>query len=201
MVVLAQEEDLAEPRPEATDETVTETRLPIHTLAARHPGLTGGVAAYYTEAARVCLDRHHRSPIGFEVDNSGAALAALVEWAATDERTRSAHANEIDATEAGACACVLAAVELAMQMVAIHRADTRTGADYYVAPVGSTAEDLERTLRLEVSGTDKGSPAVVAQRVKAKIEQAAKGASNLPALAGVVGFKSRLIMLKPVPER
>jgi hypothetical protein len=123
-----------------------------------------------------------------------------VEWEATDERTRNAHANEIDATEAGAYACVLAAVELVMQMVAVHRAETAKGADYYIAPAGSTAADLEAALRLEISGVDKGSSAAVSQRLNVKIEQAAMGASNLPALAGVIGFRARLIMLQPVPR-
>jgi hypothetical protein len=172
--------------------------LPIHDLSARHPGLTDAVASYYTEAARVCLDRHHQSPIGLQIDNSGTGLSTSVEWEATDERTRNAHANEIDATEAGAYACVLAAVELATRMVAIHRAETATGADYYIAPAGTTAADLEAALRLEVSGVDKGSPAAVNRRLSVKLEQAAMGASNLPALAGVVGFRARLIMLQPV---
>ena len=116
----------------------------------------------------------------------------------TDERTKNAHANEIDATEAGAYACVLAAVELMMRMVAIHRAETATGADYYIAPADTIAPDLEGALRLEVSGIDKGSPAAVIHRLNAKLEQAAMGASNLPALAGVVGFRARFIMLQPV---
>lgn len=135
-----------------------------------------------------------------EIDNSGVVLSAGVEWEETDNRTRAAHANEIDATEAGAYACVLAAVELGMQMVAIHRAETASGADYYIAPAGSTVADLEAALRLEVSGVDRGSPTAVAHRLNAKLEQAAMGASNLPALAGVVGFRARLIMLRRVPE-
>jgi hypothetical protein len=177
---------------------LTEVRLDIHRLSARHPGLTDAVASYYTEAARVCLDRHHYSPVVIEIDNSGAALATSVEWEETDERTKAAHANETDATEAGAYACVLAAVELTLQMVAIHRAETATGADYYIGPTGSTVADLEAALRLEVSGVDKGSPTTVTHRLNAKLEQAATGASNLPAVAGVVGFRARLIMLKPV---
>jgi len=177
---------------------LTEPRLDIHNLSARHPGLTDAVASYYTEAARVCLDRHHRSPVGVEIDNSGVAVSSSLEWEETDSRSRAAHANEIDATEAGACACVLAAVELGMQMVAIHRAETAIGADYYIAPAGSTVADLEAALRLEVSGVDKGSASVVAHRLKAKLEQAAVGASNLPALAGVVGFRVKLIMLRRV---
>jgi hypothetical protein len=183
-----------------TDETLTDPTLPIHDLAARHLGLTDAVASYYTEAARVCLDRHHASPVGVQIDNAGTGVSATVDWVPTDERTRNAHANEIDATEAGAYACVLAAVELLMRMVAIHRAETATGADYYIAPTDSMGADLEEALRLEVSGIDKGSLAAVTRRLNVKLEQAAKGASNLPALAGVVGFRARLIMLRHVPR-
>jgi len=180
------------------DKALTESKLPIHNLSTRHPGLTDAVGSYYTEAARVCLDRHHRSPVDFEIDNAGARLPVSTEWEATDERTKSAHANEIDATEVGAYACALAAVEVATRMVAIHRAETATGADYYIAPLGSTAEDLEASLRLEISGVDRGGQATIAQRLAAKLEQAAAGGSNIPALAGVVGFRARLIMLRSV---
>ena len=178
----------------------SELNLPIHDLSARHPGLTHAVAAYYTEAARVCLDRHHHSPVDFRINNGRADLSASAEWERTDERSRNAHAHETDATEAGAYACALAAVELGMSMVAIHRAETATGADYYLAPVGSATDDLEGSLRLEVSGVDRGASVRIAHRLSAKLKQAAAGASNLPALAAVVGFRARLIMLRAVEQ-
>lgn len=122
---------------------MTESRLPIYNLSARHPGLTDAVASYYSEAARVCLDRHHQSPTGFQIDNSGTGVPTSVDWEATDERTKNAHANEIDATEAGAYACILAAVELVMRMVAIHRAETATGR----TTTSLQAVQRQRTLR------------------------------------------------------
>lgn len=179
---------------------VKNPNLPIHNMAERHSGLTEAIAEYYTEGARVCLDRHYESPVDFEINNSGRTIKAIAEWDSTDERTRSAWANEIDTTEAGASACALAAVELSEGLVAVHRADTRTGADYYVAPVGASPEDLEDCIRLEVSGVDRGTPAVVAQRLKEKLVQAEAGTSNLPAMAGVVGFRARIILISPVEE-
>lgn len=176
-------------------------QLQIENLQDRHDGVSDGVALMYAEAARVCLDRHHQSPIEAQIDSSGHLQTASLEWVVAPQRLKNAHANEIDATEAGACACVLAAVELAMQMVAIHRAETLTGADYYIAAAGSSPADLEHVLRLEISGVDRGPPAAVRQRLNTKLDQAAKGASNLPALAGVVGFKAKLIMIERVPER
>jgi hypothetical protein len=100
-----------------------------------------------------------------------------------------------DATRDGAYALTLAAVELSEGLFAIHRAETRTGADYYIAPAGATLDDLEDCLRLEVSGVDRGSRSMVEQRLREKIEQALAGDSNLPAMAGVVGFRIRVILL------
>ena len=70
-----------------------------------------------------------------------------------------------------------------------------TGADYYVAPGDTAPDDLEDWLRLEVSGVDRGPESTIGQRLRAKLDQAAVGNSNLPALAGVVGFRARLIMV------
>ena len=175
-------------------------KLPFHSMAGRHSGLTQATAEYLTEAARVCLDRHHESPIEFEISNAGSKTEAIAEWQKTDDRTRGAWANEIDTTEAGACACTLAAVELSDGLVAVHRAETKTGADYYVAPEGEEPGDLEDCIRLEVSGVDRGNAAAVARRLREKLDQAAAGASNLPAIAGVVGFRAHLILLSLLEE-
>lgn len=174
--------------------------LPIHDMAERHRGLTVAVAESYTEAARVCLDRHHESPVGFKITNSDRVTDAVAEWKKADERTRGAWANEIDATEAGAYACALAAVELCDGLVAVHRAETKTGSDYYIAPAGALLKDLENWLRLEVSGVDRGEQPVINQRLQQKLEQTSAGVSNLPAMAGVVGFQARVIRLSRVEE-
>ena len=52
-------------------------------------------------------------------------MVADVEWETTDERTKHGWANETDTTEAGAYACVLAAVELFDGLLAVRRAETR----------------------------------------------------------------------------
>lgn len=81
-------------------------------------------------------------------------------------------------------------------MVAVARAETSTGADYYLGPPGHSGEDLEGCWRLEVSGINAGTPSDVAARLREKVAQAQAGNSNLPALAGVIGFSTRLIALK-----
>ena len=157
--------------------------LPIHNMEQRHSGLTKAIADSYSEAASVCLDRHHKSPSSFDLEKDGSRLVASVEWQSPDAHTWHAWANETDATEAGAYACVLAAVELVDGLVAVRRAETMTGADYYVAPANNAPEDLEDCLRLEVSGVDRGPETAIRQRLRAKLYQAESGNRNLLALS------------------
>jgi hypothetical protein len=121
--------------------------LPLHDMSERHRGLTRALAESYLEAARVSLDRHHEPPQAFDLHKSPYAsleiLAVLVEWEPPDQRCREAWANQDDATRDGAYACALAATEFMLGLYAIRRAETRTGADYYVAPLDHTSEDLE----------------------------------------------------------
>jgi hypothetical protein len=162
-------------------------KLQIQDLDARHPGLTPGVALGFREAAEVCFDRHHSPPINLTVDR-GEQIAAQTEWETPDARTKHAWANEIDTTEAGAYCVALAALELTDDLVAVRRAETHTGADYYVAKRGTSVGDLEEAFRLEVSGMDEGNQASVKTRLRQKLEQTARGRSSLPAIAAVVAF-------------
>jgi hypothetical protein len=171
--------------------------LPVQRMYERHWGLTQNIADCYLEAARVCLDRFHLSPQEFVLSDDSQGNTVQVSWDPADARTKAAWANQDDATRDGAYACALAAAELARGLVAVARAETRTGADYYIAPLGQEIEDLESCYRLEVSGTNL-EDAVVKTRLKIKVEQAKAGKSNLPALASVVGFRARLIMLQTV---
>ena len=170
--------------------------LPIHDMARRRR-LSNPVLEGYVEAARVCLDRYHISPVVFRTCKPGQATQATVSWAMADELLRRTHANENDAVRDGAYAFVLAAIELLCGLTAVSRADTGTGADYYICPPGVEADDIEDCLRLEVSGVLHGNAARVAQRLREKLDQARKGESNLPALAGVVGFRAQLICVEP----
>ena len=164
-------------------------------LHARHYAITPAVGENYAQAARVCLDRHHASPVEFTIEYSGGQEQVIVKWDRADERARAAWANRDDATRDGAYALALAAVEAVTGLVAVSRAETKTGADYFLALPGSDVEDLEHTVRLEISGTDSGRPADISRRLKEKLEQAASGASDLPAMAAVVGFKARIIAI------
>jgi hypothetical protein len=141
------------------------------------------------------------APTQFILREEREELVAQVEWEPTDERCRAAWANEIDTTEAGAYACTLAATELMRGLVAVRRAETGTGADYYIGPANRVSDDLEDCFRLEVSGTDRGSAGAVSSRLRQKVKQALTGNSNLPALAAVVGFQAQLILVQAVGEQ
>jgi hypothetical protein len=62
----------------------------------------------------------------------------------------------------------------------------------------TSRNDLEDAVRLEVSGTDHGTPQQIRTRLLQKVNQARHGDSNLPALAAVVGFKASKIALSDV---
>jgi hypothetical protein len=168
---------------------MTTISVPLDRLHERHSGLTEALGRSYTEAASVCYARFHRPPVTVGLNYDGQERAGTLQFTTPDERTNHAYANEIDATEAGAYGVSLAAVEVLAGLVAVRRAETLTGADWYVAPIGTGAEDLEDCIRLEVSGTSGGSSAEVRRRLKQKIDQTSRGSSNLPALASVVGFE------------
>jgi hypothetical protein len=162
--------------------------LSFSDLNDRHPGISEGIALNYSEAVRVCLDRHHTSPTEFSLRDNRRDDHASVEWILADERTRNAWANRDDATRDGAYGLSLAAIEAMRGLVAVRRAETRTGANYYLGEPGDQLDDIEASVRLEVSGTDEGGETAIISRLREKLVQASKGNSNLPAIASVVGF-------------
>ena len=174
--------------------------LPLHDLSARHYGLIEPIAGNCEAAARVCLDRHHSSPVHINIRAKAVERSATITWEKADDRTRGALNNRIDTTEMGAYGCVIAAVELTQGIYTVRRAETETGADYYVAPPGMGIEDLEGCFRLEVSGISKGSDKAVEHLLFSKMEQTKRGNSNLPAIAGVIGFEVLRILIEYVDE-
>lgn len=173
--------------------------LQIVRLHERHPGLTRALGESYTEAACVCWSRHHQPPVTMSLKRVNKAdEARIVNFSVPDARTRAAHANEIDATEIAAYGVSLAAVEDIQGLVAVHRAETQTGADWYIAPSGTSIEDLENCIRLEVSGTSAGTSTDINRCLQEKVAQALRGKSNLPAMASVVGFKALEVVISSV---
>ena len=171
--------------------------LPLESMDQRHDGLTRPVAESYLEAARVSLDHHHEPPQEFLLTYDSRQEPAIVRWTPPDDRCKRAWANRDDAARDGAYACALAATELVLGLCAIRRAETLTGADYYISSPDSDVDDLERCLRLEVSGTH-SDEYEFRRRLNVKVKQARKGQSNLPAMAAVVGYRVRMISMKSV---
>jgi len=173
--------------------------LPLHRMEERHIGLTQAIADCFYEAACVCLDRYHTPPQEFNLHGDSFEQKALVEWEPTDYRSKKAWANKDDATRDGAYACALAATELCLELYAVRRAETLTGADYYIGHRDQSTYDLEDCFRLEVSGTD-SDIYEVRRRLKVKVRQALQGKNNLPAIAAVVGFRVKLITIQRVND-
>lgn len=169
----------------------------LETLHERHWGMTEEVGRSFAQAAAVCCARHHSPPKDLRIDTpNGGALRAL-SWSVPDERTRNAWGNRDDTTRDGAYAVSLAVVEVEMKLRATARAETRTGADYYVGT--GRKRNLEKDLRLEVSGTDSDDEKEVERRIAAKIKQTEEGESNLPAVAAVVGFATGRVVVRKAP--
>jgi hypothetical protein len=171
--------------------------LKLRDLDQRHPGVSPGVSASYSEAASVCFGRHHVPPVSLSIERP-ALIQVSADWTPPDDGLRRAWANETDTTEAGAYCVALAAVENTDGLVAIARAETRTGVDYYLGRQGDPPNDLEKSHRLEVSGINTGGPSLVKTRLRQKIDQAAAGRSSLPAIAAIVGFASRQVAIADV---
>lgn len=174
--------------------------LQLDLLHERHIGLTASLGGTYTEAASVCLNRHHASPVEMAVSCCNGTSTRRVEFKKPDAQMLNAWANDIDTTESGAYGMCLAAVEAEEGLVAVRRAETLTGADWYVAPIGTNPEDLENCFRLEVSGIDAGGRSILDARLKQKVDQTRRGASNLPAIASVVGFRLLAIAIQKVSD-
>ena len=177
---------------------MSENWLSIEQMDERHPGLTQVVAAYYAQAARICVDRHHTPPQELTIETRGRQSVHSINWEVTDDATKAAWNNTDDATRDAAYAVAIAAVEQHEGLVAIHRAQTRTGADYFLAPRGTPRGELENSYRLEISGVDKGDAKVITARLYQKMDQTRRGESDRPALAAVVGFKTALVMFEHV---
>jgi hypothetical protein len=175
-----------------------EMKLQFASLNERHFGVTPAIAAVYAEAATVCLGRHHASPQKVILRDGAGDQQSVAEWVSPDKRVLNAWANKDDATEYGAYGLALAAVEVTRGMVAVRRAETRTGVDYYLGSPQVIPDDLEASLRLEVSGTDEGNDTVIQARLRQKLDQASTGSSNLPAIATVVGFAALRIVTADV---
>lgn len=177
----------------------------MDTFFRGHPGLTERLGGAYGEAARVCLSRHHAPPVSLLVTlEAGPPATYRLHWRPPSDAEQRAWRHHDDTTRDGAYGMALAAAEVHLGLVALARAEGRTGADYYIGLVGSDVNpldgelDLETAIRLEISGVDAGDEAQLRHRLRQKVAQARRGQSNLPAMASVVGFLLRRVLFGTV---
>ena len=127
-------------------------KIRLDEMHQRHPGLTQPIAASYDEAASVCLNNHHTSPIALALLDDRNEISSELVWNVPAARVLGAWANTTDATEAGAYGCVIAAVEVLRGYYAVRRAETGTGAEYYIGPAGSDNMTLKTASGLKCPG-------------------------------------------------
>ena len=175
--------------------------LPIHDLTSEPVGLNREWTRLLGQAATIALARHHASPAVFTVAADIYEEEVRIEWSPPSNQDERSWGEPRTVTEFGACACVLAAMELMENLVVAHTAWYGTGVDYFLVPRGTTpeeAEDLDHpgTVRLEVSGTDQGSKSVLNSAMHERIRRASRMSSPFPTIVGVVGFRVRLIQIE-----
>jgi len=125
--------------------------LDLCRLFERHSGFYEPLCIAYAHAAGVCLHRHHRSPAEFDVVSDESSCSRQLSWLRPTPEVAASWNNSDDAVRDGAYSVALAAVEVELGFVSLLRAEKKTGADYYVGPPGT---DAENAIRLEVSGTE-----------------------------------------------
>jgi hypothetical protein len=176
--------------------TKREPLPPLETLFERHKGFYIRICQAYADAAAVCFSRHHVAPVDLRIVNRKEMNSREIGWEKPDEQTLLSWANTDDATRDAAYSVSLSVIEAEFGLLALSRADTKTGADYYVGYAGDT--DLEDAFRLEVSGTDKGDLSKIRSRLREKVGQLRKGNSSKPGIAVVIGFQEKCANIEKV---
>ncbi len=162
---------------------------------ARVCHLSPALLAMWSEAAAVMLSTFHPVPppatvMSLRWDTTTCSLR--VHWDDPGLRARESHANEKDATEAGAYAIAVAAANH-NGFVVRRRAHQGSGADLLMVRRGEPDNDF---VKLEVSGiARRGS---VASRLKIKVEQVGGGDLDRPGVALVVHFEAAEIVARAI---
>lgn len=168
---------------------------PLADLHLRHPGVTSAISRAYAEAVAVSLARHYRPPSELATWINESINRVQLDWALPDDRTRQAWANDIDTTEAAAYGVALGIVEMELGLVAVARARSLSGADYYIAQ-HDVIDGLESAYKLEVSGVDHGGTREIRSRLREKLRQVTAYGAPARAYACVVGFKALTVLVR-----
>ena len=160
---------------------------------ARRCTLSPVLIRMWVEAATVMLFKFHRAPpprtrLSLHWDERRCSLH--LDWTQPDRQALESHANEKDATEAGAYAVAIAAAEHDGYVVR-RRAHQGSGADLLMVRRGEPDNDF---VKLEVSGIARGGG--LENRVTRKAAQVAGGDLARPGVAIVVHFEAAHIVAR-----
>ena len=147
----------------------------------------------WAEAATVMLFKFHQVPpprTTMSLAWNQQECSLHVHWARPDVRALESHANEKDATEAGAYAVAIAAAHHNGYVVR-RRAHQGSGADLLMVRCGEPDNDF---IKLEVSGIARGGD--IDGRVSQKTDQVAGGDLSRPGVALVVHFEAAAIVAR-----
>ena len=151
------------------------------------------------QAAEVCFNRHHTSPLAITIasDAFGWDRTFEIAWEDITEMRLRSHANQLAAAENGAYAVSIAALRMFAKKVTTGRSPHRSGADYLVVPQG--AMDFEAVERLEVHGTETNDESLLVPRLRGKIRQLkdAPDMADIPGTASVVAFRLAKVLMEP----
>lgn len=178
---------------------ITPLKIDVEDLPAMCK-VSAGILQCYAEAASVMFDQFHdNSPVNGSVALNGDVRDAEFSWKPSTIAEKTSHANEIDATEDGACAVSFAAVRQAAGYVVRKRAHHGSGSDWLMTRKGEPDNDF---VRLEVSGVAKNisgaTKDALSGRLARKVSQLGKGDLNRPGIAIVVGFEGATVVMREV---
>lgn len=184
------------------DGSIFRGQLPaLHLLHQRHPGLYQPLCEVYADAAVLCFREHHQPPVDILVERGPRTSRWTLAYPEPTHGALPSMNNEEDRTRDGAYSVALSVVEGELGLLAVSRAESRTGADWYCAPLGTSSDDFEAASKLEVSGVNRGDQGEIRRRLTEKVRQVVSRPPNLPAIACVVGFKERLVLLEEAVGR
>jgi hypothetical protein len=162
--------------------------LLLHQLRDGLPGVSPVVAGAHLEACIVCLDNEgHQSGVTLHVEGIIPQQEVAVQWdVSVTDQVRRAWADEVNATEWGACALAFALITTLTPYTVIRQSRRGTGIDYWLGRQDSVQLLFQDAARLEVSGIRRADPGTVRTRMRQKKQQAGKAA--LPTYIVVVEF-------------
>ena len=163
-------------------------------LSTSCPALTPAAGLSIAEAASVCLAEQGHPRIFDLMVNSEKEQTYQVERLEVTPQMRRCYNDDAEATEFGACAIAILAVQEMTNLAVIERSRKSTGFDYWLG----TSEPLpfQRKARLEVSGIRMGNKSMIEVRIGQKVRQVERYPNALPIYIVVVEFSQPIAQVR-----